>query len=66
MKTLTTPIGADKHAERITEIGRAIARESDLADMLGNAIRWYLADQSVGHRQACVDALTAWQEARRV
>lgn len=66
MKILTTPVDAAKHAERIAEMGQALAHESDLADTLATALRWYLADQSIGHRQACVDALQSWEEARRV
>lgn len=39
MKTITTDIQAGKHAERISELGSALAREYDLADDLARVLR---------------------------
>lgn len=65
MKILTTPVDAAKHAERIAEMGQALAHESDLADELAKALEWYIRDQNIPARQAADEALAEWREARR-
>jgi hypothetical protein len=66
VKTISTKVEPAKYAERVAEMGQAIARESDLADTLANALRWYIADDSVGHRNACLEALATWRAVRDV
>lgn len=66
MKTIISPVSAETHSERISELARAMSRESDLADQFAQAVKWFLRDGNIPSRQAMQDAVDAWEEARHV